>query len=66
MQGNKFAMYILLPTKVDGLNDLLTKIDSSSLHRAQYLLEQSEIKVAIPKFRFSNAINMNEVLQEVI
>lgn len=58
-------MYIILPYKDDGLTELVQKIDSSSLHRAQYLLESTEVKVSIPKFRFSNSILLNDVLQEV-
>lgn len=58
-------MYVIVPYKVDGLNDLISKIDSSSLHRAQYILEQAEVQVAIPKFKFENSIKLNDVLQEV-
>lgn len=65
VQGYKFAMYIVLPQKVGGLDELLGKIDSSTLHRAQYLLEEVEVKVALPKFKFSNSINLNDVLKDV-
>lgn len=58
-------MYIVLPQKVGGLDELLGKIDSSTLHRAQYLLEEVEVKVALPKFKFSNSINLNDVLKDV-
>lgn len=58
-------MYIVLPNKVDGLDELLNKIDTSTLHRAQFLLEEIEVKVSLPKFKFTNSINLNEVLQNV-
>lgn len=58
-------MYIVLPQRIGGLDELLAKIDSSTLHRAQYLLEEVEVKVALPKFKFSNSINLNEVLKDV-
>lgn len=58
-------MYIVLPQKIDGLDELLGKIDSSTLHRAQYLLEEVEVKVALPKFKFNNSINLNQVLKDV-
>lgn len=64
-KGLKFAMYIILPQEVEGIDTLMTKIDSSTLHRAQYLLEEVEVKVGLPKFRFSNSINLNEILKEV-
>lgn len=58
-------MYIVLPQKIDGLEELLAKVDSSTLHRAQYLLEEVEVKVALPKFKFQNSINLNEELKNV-
>lgn len=58
-------MYIVLPQDVEGINGLVDKIDSSTLHRAQYLLEEVEVKVALPKFRFTNSIQLNEILKEV-
>lgn len=59
-------MYIVLPQKnARGLDELLGKIDSSTLHRAQYLLEEVEVKVVLPKFKFSNSINLNEILKDV-
>lgn len=65
LQGDKFAMYIVLPQKVDGIHQLVSKIDSSSFRRAQLLLEEVEVKVALPKFKFSNSIQLNEVLKDV-
>lgn len=58
-------MYIILPQDVEGMETLLTKIDSSTLHRAQYLLEEVEVKVGLPKFKFTNSINLNDVLKDV-
>lgn len=64
-QGNTFCMYILLPNQVNGLNGLLYKLDSSSANLALKKMEKSEVAISIPKFKFSNVIDMNSVLQEV-
>jgi len=64
-KGRKFAMYIVLPNQIDGLNDLVNRVDSSTLHRAQWLMDITEIKVCIPKFKFENAIHLNDVLKEL-
>lgn len=58
-------MYIMVPLKIDGLDVLINKIDSSTFQRTQKLLKPAEINVAIPKFRFTNAIHLKDVLQEV-
>ncbi|XP_031618765.1 serine protease inhibitor 27A-like [Contarinia nasturtii] len=60
-KGNKFAMYIVLPYKDDGLNELISKIDS--IHRAQFLMEKVEVKVSLPKFKFTNTVKLNEILK---
>ncbi|XP_055302785.1 serine protease inhibitor 27A-like [Sitodiplosis mosellana] len=62
-KGYKFAMYIVLPNKVDGLDELISRVDSSYLHRTQILMEKVEVKVSIPKFKFTNTVKLNEILK---
>lgn len=64
-QGYKFAMYIILPNKRDGLNELISRIDSSSLHRTQILMDKVEVKVSLPKFKFANTVKLNDFLKAV-
>lgn len=58
-------MYIVLPNKVDGLDELISRIDSSNIHRSQFLLNFEEVKVSLPKFKFTNTIKLNDVLKSV-
>lgn len=58
-------MYVILPNKVDGLNEMVGKVDSSTLHRSQWLMDELEVRVVLPKFKFDNEINLNEVLKDV-
>lgn len=62
-KGYKFAMYIILPNKLDGLDELVSRIDSSSLHRTQILMDKVEVKVSLPKFKFANTVQLNEILK---
>ncbi|GAV77684.1 Serpin domain-containing protein [Cephalotus follicularis] len=58
VQGNKqLSMYVFLPHKKDGLQDLMLKFDSDpSLLTKQYDLRREELEVfLIPKFKFSYA-----------
>lgn len=58
-------MYIVLPNKADGLDELISRVDSSYLHRTQILMEKVEVKVSIPKFKFTNTVKLNEILKAV-
>lgn len=64
-QGYKFAMYIVLPNRRDGLDELVSRIDSSTLHRTQILMEKVEVKASLPKFKFTNTVKLNEILKAV-
>lgn len=59
-------MYIVLPNKADGLDELISRVDSSYLHRTQILMEKVEVKVSIPKFKFTNTVKLNDILKAVI
>lgn len=63
--GRKFAMLIVLPNSKEGLNEFVRQIDSTTLRRAEWLMDDVEIKVALPKFKFDYLSNMNDVLKEV-
>lgn len=58
-------MYIALPNTVDGLDEMIRKIDSTSLQRAQWLMDEVEVRVLLPKFKFDNEVHLNNVLKEV-
>lgn len=63
--GRKFSMLIVLPNSKEGLNEFVRQIDSTTLRRAEWLMDDVEVKVAIPKFKFDYTSNMNDVLKEV-
>lgn len=58
-------MYIVLPTKVDGLEELVQRVDSSTIHRQQFLLTLEEVKVSLPKFNIVNTVKLNDILKSV-
>ena len=62
-KGNRLAMYILLPTKVDGLASLERRLTFSSITSALAQLRPRRISVAIPRFKMTVGKNLPEVLQ---
>ena len=62
-RGNRLAMYILLPRKVDGLASLESKLTFSSIPSAIAQLRPRRISVAIPRFEMTVGKNLPEVLK---
>lgn len=65
--GKQLAMYIILPHKVDGLNDVETKINSKFL---ESLLRNDgfrsvEVEVFLPKFKVSCGFELEKVLSSL-
>jgi len=64
-KGRKFAMTIVLPNAKGGLDELIRELESSTLHRAQWLMSEVEVRVEIPKFKFDYTSKLNDVLKDI-
>ena len=62
-RGNRLAMYILLPKKVDGLALLESKLTFSSITSAIAQLRPRRISVAIPRFEMTVGEKLPEELK---
>ena len=62
-RGNRLAMYILLPRKVDGLASLESKLTFSSITSAIAQLRPRRISVAIPRFELTVDEKLRGMLQ---
>ena len=62
-KGNRLAMYILLPRKVDGLASLERKLTFSSITLASAQLRPRSVSVAIPRFEMTVGKNLPKVLK---
>lgn len=58
-------MYIILPNEYDGLDELISRIDTSNFHRIQLLMSYEEVSVSLPKFKFTNTVKLNDILKDV-
>lgn len=58
-------MTIILPNAKGGLDEMIRQLESTSLHRAQWLMSEVEVRVEIPKFKFDFTSTLNKVLQDV-
>lgn len=65
VQGQKFSMYIVLPDKRDGLDELIQNINPLELRKKIWLLEETSLEVFLPKFRFDHKTELKDLLQQV-
>lgn len=58
-------MFLLLPNSKGGLEDLLNSVSVTSLKRELLAMDQLQVAIAIPKFKFRFQSRMTQVLKEV-
>lgn len=58
-------MYIILPSQIGGLMEVISRIDASNFYHAQILMSIKEVDVSLPKFKFSDAVEFNDILKDV-
>lgn len=58
-------MTIILPNAKGGLDEMIRQLESTSLHRAQWLMSEVEVRVEIPKFKFDYTSTLNDILKDV-
>lgn len=64
-KGQKFSMFLILPNRADGLDEFMNQLDSGVLHNAKWLMDETEVRVVLPKFKFDYSSNLNQVLQSL-
>lgn len=58
-------MYFLLPRSMEGLDYLIQNINPYLLNRQMWNMEELPVEVSIPKFKFTFAGHMQDILREV-
>ncbi|XP_022170552.1 uncharacterized protein LOC111033912 [Myzus persicae] len=64
-QGNKFVMYIILPDEINGLDDLINRINPSLLGESIKNMKMFSTKVVLPKFNFEYTSILGPLLQKL-
>lgn len=59
-------MYIILPGTIDGLNDLINKMNPSLLSESLKNMKTLSTRVVIPKFNFEYTSILGPILQKVV
>lgn len=65
IQGNKFVMYIILPDSIDGLHDLVSKINPTLLGESIKNMKSFSTKLVLPRFNYEYTSILGPILQKV-
>lgn len=65
-QGSKFAMYIVLPHTLTGVNHIVNQINPFTLASDMWNMQEMPLDVWIPKFKFEFTSHLEHTLREVI
>ncbi|XP_032678780.1 uncharacterized protein LOC116847660 [Odontomachus brunneus] len=63
--GSKFAMYIILPNTLTGLDHVLNEINPFILARDIWAMQELPLNVWIPKFKFEFTTHLENALREL-
>ncbi|XP_037927902.1 serine protease inhibitor 27A [Teleopsis dalmanni] len=62
-KGKKFSMFILLPNGT--LNDLILNLYNDQVKSMQWLMEETKVKVTLPKIKFEFNKNLKQTLRNL-
>lgn len=63
--NTRYAMFLILPKSDSNIDELINKLESKMISRQAWYLDEVEVKVEIPKFKFDFDGNLKSILQKV-
>lgn len=63
--GNKFSMFVILPFETNGIDKVAQILNHKDLSDEIKYLEETEVRLSLPKFKFDASTNLNEAVKEV-
>lgn len=63
--GRRFSMFIILPNDSTNLDNVVELLDSGTIKNEIWHMDEVEVHVVLPKFKFDSSINLNEVVKRV-
>src|SRR5690349_11823237 len=58
-------MFIVLPNENQNLETVIDRLDSRTINNEIWHLDEVEVHIVLPKFKFDSSLNLNEVVQKV-
>lgn len=63
--GNRFSMFVILPHDTNGIEKVAKSLNYKDLSDEVRDLEETEVKLLLPKFKFDSSTSLNEAVKAV-
>lgn len=63
--GRRFSMFIILPNAIGGIDELVERLEEQDINNDVWHMDEIEVRVSLPKFKFDTTINLNSIIQKV-
>ena len=63
--GRRYSMFIVLPNENNNLDNVIERLDAGTIKNEVWHMDEVEVHVVLPKFKFDSSINLNEVVKNV-
>lgn len=63
--GRRYSMFVMLPNDNQNLETVIDRLDSNTIKNEVWHMDEVEVHVVLPKFKFDSSLNLNDVVQRV-
>lgn len=63
--GRRYSMFIVLPNENQNLDTVIDKMDSNTIKNEVWHMDEVEVHLVMPKFKFDSSLHLNEVVQRL-
>lgn len=63
--GRRYSMFIMLPNNNQSLDTVIDSLDSGTIKNEVWHMDEVEVHVVLPKFKFDSSLNLNDCVQRV-
>lgn len=63
--GRRYSLFIILPSENNNLDNVIERLDAGTIKNEVWHMDEVEVHVVLPKFKFDSSINLNEVVKKV-
>ncbi|XP_069676942.1 leukocyte elastase inhibitor-like isoform X2 [Periplaneta americana] len=64
-RGNEFSMMLIVPDEIDGLSNVITRLQSEQLTSLMRHDERRRVQLSLPKFKFETTSDFVEILKQL-
>jgi len=63
--GRRYSMFIILPNDNNNVDNVIERLDAGTIKNEVWHMDEIEVHVVLPKFKFDSSINLNEVVKKL-